>query len=114
MCKRPATSNRCASFGPVCFGSTSSQAHARASGRWEDLALNRHLDEIVVDETGLSGWLAALLEWSGDSLGASLQATASTPSDRPELFTALREQLEKAERPIEVIVIDSVERPTPN
>jgi uncharacterized protein (TIGR03435 family) len=37
---------------------------------------------------------------------------------KPVLFTALREQLglklEPAERPMEVIVIDSVDRPTPN
>ena len=90
-------------------------------GRWETLRLHGHLEQslnrIVVDETGLSGWYAALLEWSDDSLRASSQGTPAA-ADKPELFTALREQLglklEMAERPIEVIVIDSVERPTPN
>jgi uncharacterized protein (TIGR03435 family) len=89
-------------------------------GMWKNLNLYAHLaqalDRPVIDETGLSGWFAYLLEWS-DPLRESTQAT-STAVNRPELFTALREQLglklEKAERPLDTIVVDSVERPAAN
>ena len=89
-------------------------------GRWADLALYRHLEQslgqIIVDETGLSGWFAALLEWSNSPRSSS--ETASDPSDRLDLFVALREQLglelERAERPVDVLVVDRVERPTEN
>ena len=91
------------------------------TGPWANLALYRQLeqslDRPIVDETGLSGWFALLLEWS-DPLPVSPQATATVPVDRPERFTALREQLglklERTERPLEIIVIDAVERPTSN
>ena len=105
-----------------CGGLDERRAATRAGmGTWADLALYRQLqeslDRIVVDETGLEGWFAALLEWSDDGLSASPQATTTAPN-RPDLLTALREQLglklERAERPLEVIVIDSVRPPTPN
>ena len=90
-------------------------------GRWTDLALYRHLEQslgqLVVDETGLSGWFATLLEWSNNPTRSSSEA-ASDPSERLDLFIALREQLglelEKAERPVDVLVIERVERPTEN
>jgi len=79
---------------------------------WANLNLHRQfeqsLDRLVVDETGLSGWFAAYLEWSDDVFQI----------EKPSLFTAVREQLglrlEPAERPLEVLVVDRVERPAPN
>ena len=79
---------------------------------WERLNLYRQfeqsLDRPVIDETGLSGWFATYLEWSDDL----------TQSEKPSLFTAVREQLglklEPAERPLDHLVIDSAERPSPN
>jgi len=48
---------------------------------------------------------------------AAAGATSPDP-DRPELITALQEQLglklEATRAPIDVLVIDSVEKPTPN
>lgn len=81
-------------------------------GTWTNLNLHRQfeqsLDRLVVDETGLSGWFAAYLEWSDDV----------SQTEKPSLFTAVREQLglklEPAERPLEVLVVDSAERPAPN
>ena len=72
------------------------QLLANASGR------------IVVDRTGLKGPFNIDLEWSPDQ----------TASDKPSIFTAVQEQLglklESTRAPVDVLVIDSVERPTPD
>lgn len=69
----------------------------------------RFVDRPVEDHTGLSGSYEWTLEWSGD---ASDQTVPST------IFTALQEQLglrlEQARGMVDVIVIDHVERPTPD
>ena len=69
------------------------------------------IDRPVIDRSGLQGNYAFALKFA--AVGA-----ASADPDRPELVTALREQLglklEATRAPVEVIVIDSVERPTPN
>jgi uncharacterized protein (TIGR03435 family) len=63
---------------------------------------------VIVDETGLSGRYDLLLEWNPD------QSDADTPS----LFAAIREQLglklEPVRAPVEVLIVDRVERPTPD
>jgi uncharacterized protein (TIGR03435 family) len=89
---------------------------------WANLALHQQLepsiDRPVIDETGLSGWFALRLDWSDELPGATSQTSTATAIDRPSLFTAMREQLglklEAAQRPMDVLVIDSVERPTPD
>ena len=72
------------------------QLLANASGR------------IVVDRTDLTGPFAIDLEWSQDQ----------TVSDKPSIFTAVQEQLglklESTRAPVDVVVIDSVERPSPD
>jgi bla regulator protein BlaR1 len=64
-------------------------------------------DRIVIDRTGLTGRFDFEFAWSTGDLGA----------DAPTIFTALTERLglklEPARGPVEVLVIDSVERPTP-
>ena len=64
---------------------------------------------IVVNRTGLAGPFNIDLEYSPDQ-------TAS--DDKPSIFTAVQEQLglklESARAPVDVRVIDSVERPTPD
>ena len=69
----------------------------------------------MVDKTGLSGAYDIVVEYTPDP-GAPRAPLAGT--DTPGIFTALEEQLGlklKAERgPIEVLVIDRVERPTEN
>ena len=93
-----------------------------ARAKWEDLALHQHfamsVDRPVIDETGLTGWFALRLDWSNDLTGATPLNEPTADVDRPSLFTALRVQLglklEADKRPIEVLVIDRVERPTPD
>src|SRR6185436_6728591 len=61
---------------------------------------------VVVDQTGLTGWLRMDLEWWPEQIA----------SDRPSLFTAVQEQLglklESTRASVDVLVIDHVEKPT--
>jgi uncharacterized protein (TIGR03435 family) len=69
------------------------------------------VDRPVIDQTGLTGMFGFTLTFSSFDTGPQV-------SDDPSIFTALREQLglklERARGPVELLVIDSVERPTPN
>jgi len=66
----------------------------------------------VVDRTGFQGLFDVELEWSSDVGGGA------TNGNTHSIFTALQEQLglrlEPSRGPVEVLVIDSVERPTPD
>lgn len=82
----------------------------------------------VVDMTNLSGEFRFALEWTPEPGEDGGPTTAGFPPGMPEeplytrngpsLFTAIREQLglrlKSARRPVEVLVIDSVEMPIPN
>jgi uncharacterized protein (TIGR03435 family) len=79
----------------------------------------------VIDKTGLQGRYEVRLEWNPDpSVTRSPEATAlataaaATPGERVDIFTALQEQLgvklQSASAPLEVLVIDRLERPTPD
>jgi uncharacterized protein (TIGR03435 family) len=90
------------------------------------------LRRIVVDRTGLTGRFDLELIWTPDQLpagdapariavgGAEIDLTGGVNIDPngAALLTALREQLglkiESARAPVEVLVIDRVERPTPD
>jgi uncharacterized protein (TIGR03435 family) len=71
--------------------------------------LGRRLDRIVIDNTGLTGGYDLTLEWAPNP---------SADSTEPSLFTALQEQLglklESTKAPVELIVIDSIEKPSEN
>jgi uncharacterized protein (TIGR03435 family) len=80
---------------------------------------------VVIDKTGLQGLFELKLEWNPDpsvmrspEAVASATAAAATPGERVPIFTALQEQLgvklQSAEAPLEVLVIDRLERPTPD
>jgi uncharacterized protein (TIGR03435 family) len=67
----------------------------------------------VVDRTGFKGTFDVDLKWNPD------EATANPTTDTaPSIFTALQEQLglklESARGPVEVLVIDSVSKPSEN
>jgi len=71
--------------------------------------LGRRLDRMIIDDTGLAGGYDLTLEWAPNP---------SPDSNEPSLFTALQEQLglklESTKAPVEIIVIDNIERPSEN
>ncbi len=73
------------------------------------------VDGLVVDRTGLTGTFDIELQWTPDSLRS---AAAAVGGEGPSLFTALQEQLglklESTRGPVEYLVIDSAEQPTPD
>jgi len=73
--------------------------------------LENQLNCIVRDETGLDKTYDYTLEWAPDD-------PAHAESSRPSLFTALKEQLglklEMQKRPVDVVIIDHIERPSQN
>ena len=82
-------------------------------------------DRPIVDRTGLTGSFDITLEWTPDPSQARsgdaarrAAADAATPGDRTSIFTALQEQLglrlQPARAAIEVLIIDRLERPTPD
>jgi uncharacterized protein (TIGR03435 family) len=93
-----------------------------------DAYLPMYLDRRVVDRTGLTGGFDLALNFDsrqmvagagpGGGLGVPPSAAEPANSDVPSIFTALEEQLglklEPQTGPAEVLVIDHVERPTPN
>ncbi len=76
------------------------------------LMLQPHVDRPVVDRTGLKGRYDFKLQWTVD------EAQATDADAPPGLFTAIQEQiglkLEPAKAPVDVLVIDHVEQPSPN
>ena len=72
--------------------------------------LARHVDHPVIDKTGLTGVYNLKLEWTQDDQPAGLGEAAPGPS----IFTALQEQLglklQTQKLPVEIIVVDSVDR----
>lgn len=84
--------------------------------------LGNQVQRIVVDKTGLTGPYSFELEFMPDQIpnnpGGPLVngAVPAPPPDAPTLFTALQEQLglklEPSRGPVEVVVIESAERPS--
>jgi len=80
--------------------------------------LSRMTGRMVVDRTGLTGNFDLTLTFAAEQRSqASPDLPAPDPS-APSLFTALQEQLglklESTKGPVDVLVIDHVERPTPD
>jgi len=86
-------------------------------------ALSQMTQRVVVDRTGLAGNFDLDLTFTPDqtmSRGAPPPGATPPPIDPngPSIFTALQEQLglklESTRGPVDVIVIDHVEPPTPD
>ncbi|MDW5265216.1 MULTISPECIES: M56 family metallopeptidase [Acidobacteriaceae] len=96
-------------FGPGNFGATNATMADIADALGQGV-LNRP----VVDQTGLTGRYDLRLAWTPDGL-----ATATENSnDLPDFFTATQEQLGlklvSTKAPVDVLLIDHVERSSPN
>jgi uncharacterized protein (TIGR03435 family) len=84
--------------------------------------LSLRLDRTVVDKTGSKETFDVHLnyarEFAAGGPGKSSDPTAAVDSSRPSIFTAMQEQLglrlESAKGPVEVLVIDHVEKPSAN
>lgn len=77
------------------------------------LILQFHVDRPVVDQTGLKGRYNSRLKWTVDESKVPTDGTAA-----PSLFTAIEELIglkpEPVRAPVDVLVIDQVEKPSPN
>jgi uncharacterized protein (TIGR03435 family) len=73
------------------------------------------LGRVVLNQTGLSGRYDLSLRWTPDDAAA---LASSSPDAPPGIFIAIQEQLglklESTKAPVPVLVIDSVEKPSPN
>jgi uncharacterized protein (TIGR03435 family) len=90
--------------------------------------LSPRLNRVVIDRTGLSGHFDAELRWTPENLpprAAGIPASQpvlvngeAIDPNGPSIFTAVQEQLglrlEATRTPVEVLVIDRVERPVPD
>jgi uncharacterized protein (TIGR03435 family) len=90
--------------------------------------LSRILERTVVDQTGLKGKFDLTLQWTPDPSQGLQPPPGSLPPGAPQpppvdpngpsIFTALQEQLglklESQKGPVDMIVIDSVEKPSEN
>ena len=82
--------------------------------------LSMDLGRPVNDETGMTGQYDLKLEWTPEPAPSSdpALAGASGPAAGPSIFTALTEQLglrlEPKKGPVQVYVIETIERPTEN
>ena len=84
--------------------------------------LSGQLERSVIDRTGLTGKYDFNLEWTpaNPETGPADQTgePPSTDSSRPSIFTALQEQLglklQSTRGPVEIVVVDHVEKPDAN
>jgi uncharacterized protein (TIGR03435 family) len=80
-------------------------------------ALSGILRRKVFDRTGLAGFFDVNLKWTPDP-SISRNNPEPAPDSGPSIFTAIEEQLglklESGKAPIDVLVIDRIERPSEN
>lgn len=84
--------------------------------------LTPYVGRTVIDKTGLTSYYNVTLKWTPDVGRTGVAPPALPPGtlpldpDAPNLFTAVQEQLglklENARAPLDVVVIDRVEKPT--
>ncbi len=83
----------------------------------------RSVDRPVTDRTGLTGAYSFRLAWTTDGPSTPNAAdtgtlNASDPGDAPSIFTALQDRLglklKPTKAPVEVLVIDRIDRPSGN
>jgi uncharacterized protein (TIGR03435 family) len=106
--------------GHGCFGIGKGSFSAKgATIPWTAKTLNRILDRPVLDRTQLSGNYDFILHFDPSTASAPMMAAVSTEdSSQGSIFTAIQEQiglkLDPRKEPVEVLVIDHMERPSGN
>lgn len=93
-------------------------------GDFANIMQSAVLDRPVVDQTSLDGKYDFLLKWTPDetqftSFGPRPpQPQSNNPDAPPDLFTAIQQQLglkfESTKAPVDVLVIDKIEKPSEN
>ena len=87
------------------------------------LMLTNYLHRPVIDRTGLTGIYDFTLRWTPDTNQTQDSSITNglpsgDPTGSPNIFTAIQEQLglklESAKGPVEIFVIDKIERPSGN
>ena len=80
--------------------------------------LSRFVDRPVVDRTGLTGPFDMVLTFVPEALRLATDPNSPTDATGQSMFTALEDQLglklQRAREPVEVLVIDHIERPDPD
>jgi uncharacterized protein (TIGR03435 family) len=112
------------SKGPMISIGRGTMKVAKANMAMVAQQLSSQLGRIVIDETGLKGDFDFKLEFAPEQNGAMKPVEApekpeiAPDSDRPSLFTAVQEQLglrlESKRGPVQILVIDKVEKATEN
>jgi len=90
-------------------------------------ALSPQVGRTIIDKTGLTGYYDYSLKWTPDNSpppmaggpeGGPPRGDAASDAGGPSLFTAIQEQLglklEPQKGPVDVIVIDHIDPPSPN
>src|SRR5581483_4357453 len=78
------------------------------------------LDRPVIDETGLPGFYDFNFEWTPEApkMPGADGSDTGPGAEGPSLFTALREQLglrlDAKKGPVQIMVIDHIDKPTEN
>ena len=91
----------------MMFGGNLLRANGMTIADLAEMGLSRYVNRPVVDRTNLTGPFQYSVKWA--------------PETNPEgisIFTAVQEQLglklESTTGPVEIVVVDHVEQPTPN
>ena len=104
---------RCATSFRISPGVTTARYNGTPTSRLATF-LSTEAGRWIEDRTELSGSYDIELTYQSDAM----LLPGAAPKEAPALFTALQEQLglklEPSRGPVEVLVIDSVERPTPD
>ena len=80
--------------------------------------LSGNVGRTVIDRTGLAGSFDIEMNFDPSSTAQAPPGPQPIDASKPSIFTALQEQLElkleSTHGPIDVLVVDQAERPTPN